>query len=109
MPGVGVSLDALSTNTAQLPAIDIAQAGSVIGTNSADSMRSGIIYGTAAMIDGCWSVTGDSGRGRGSRRHGRVCREHHPLLQGHDTGRPAADSRRPVLDLQKKTVEAGYE
>lgn len=52
MPGVGVSLDALSTNTAQLPAIDIAQAGSVIGTNSADSMRSGIIYGTAAMIDG---------------------------------------------------------
>ena len=24
----------------------------IIGTNSADSMRSGIIYGTAAMIDG---------------------------------------------------------
>ena len=52
MPGVGVSLDALSSNTAQLPFIDIAQAGNVIGTNSADSMRSGIIYGTAAMIDG---------------------------------------------------------
>ena len=52
MPGIGVSLDALSSNTAQLPFIDIAQAGNVIGTNSADSMRSGIIYGTAAMIDG---------------------------------------------------------
>ncbi len=52
MPGIGVSLDALSSHTAQLPFIDIAQAGNVIGTNSADSMRSGIIYGTAAMIDG---------------------------------------------------------
>lgn len=52
MPGIGVSLNALSANTAQLPFIDISQAGNVIGTNSADSMRSGIIYGTAAMIDG---------------------------------------------------------
>lgn len=52
MPGIGVSLDALSSSAAQLPFIDIAQAGNVIGTNSADSMRSGIIYGTAAMLDG---------------------------------------------------------
>ncbi len=52
MPGIGVSLDALSSNTAQLPFIDIAKAGTVIGTNSVDSMRSGIIYGSAAMIDG---------------------------------------------------------
>lgn len=52
MPGIGVSLNALSSHTAQLPFIDIAQAGSVIGTNSVDSMRSGIIYGTAAMLDG---------------------------------------------------------
>ena len=36
----------------QLPFIDIAQAGNVIGTNSVDSMRSGIIYGSAAMLDG---------------------------------------------------------
>ncbi|MBE6935295.1 MAG: type III pantothenate kinase [Ruminococcaceae bacterium] len=52
MPGIGVSLNALSSHTAQLPFIDIAQAGNVIGTNSVDSMRSGIIYGTAAMLDG---------------------------------------------------------
>ena len=52
MPGIGVSLDALSSNTAQLPFIDIAKAGNVIGTNSVDSMRSGIIYGSAAMVDG---------------------------------------------------------
>ena len=52
MPGIGVSLDALSSNTAQLPFIDIAKAGNVIGTNSVDSMRSGILYGSAAMLDG---------------------------------------------------------
>lgn len=52
LPGIRVSLDALSSNAAQLPFIDIAKPDSVIGTNSVDSMRSGIVYGSASMIDG---------------------------------------------------------
>lgn len=51
-PGVSTSLNALSQNTAQLPFIDIEKPKKVVGTNSIDCMRSGIIYGTAAMIDG---------------------------------------------------------
>lgn len=51
-PGVTTSLNALSQNTAQLPFIDIEKPKKVVGTNSIDSMRSGIVYGTAAMIDG---------------------------------------------------------
>lgn len=52
LPGVMISLEALSANTAQLPHIDFAECGDVIGKNSPDSMRSGIVYGTASMIDG---------------------------------------------------------
>lgn len=52
MPGVNISLDALAGRTAQLPHIGIEGNPPVIGTNTVDSMRSGIIYGTACMIDG---------------------------------------------------------
>jgi len=52
LPGVNISLDALSKRTAQLPHIEFEDAHAVIGTNSIDSMRSGIVFGTASMIDG---------------------------------------------------------
>ena len=52
-PGLRVSLDTLSSNTAQLPYIDLEQPGPVIAKNTIDSMRSGILYGTASMMDGC--------------------------------------------------------
>lgn len=52
LPGVNLSLEALSRGTATLPHIDFAETAAVIGKNSPDSMRSGILYGTASMIDG---------------------------------------------------------
>jgi len=51
-PGVMVSLDALTSRTAQLPGISLEDPGNVIGKNTVDCMRSGMIYGTASMIDG---------------------------------------------------------
>lgn len=52
-PGVQVSLHALSTATAQLPHIDPdAFHDVIIGTNTIDSMRSGVILGNASMMDG---------------------------------------------------------
>mgnify|MGYP004463713311 CR=1 FL=1 len=50
--GVRLTLKALSDNTAQLPAISIDAPHSVIGTNTVDSMRAGLVYGAAAMLDG---------------------------------------------------------
>lgn len=50
--GVRLTLKALTENTAQLPAIDISAPKSVICSNTIDCMRSGLIFGTAAMIDG---------------------------------------------------------
>lgn len=50
--GVKLTLKALTQNTAQLPSIDIQAPSSVIGTNTTDCMRSGLIFGSAAMLDG---------------------------------------------------------
>ena len=52
IPGVRVSLDALTSRAAQLPGISLDKPKQVIGKNTIDCMRSGMIYGTASMIDG---------------------------------------------------------
>jgi type III pantothenate kinase len=53
MPGMNISLTALSNVCAQLPAISLEAPKRIVGKNTVDSMRSGIIFGTAAMLDGC--------------------------------------------------------
>lgn len=52
LPGVGVSLDALTSRTAQLPSISLEAPEKVIGKDTVNCMRSGIMYGAASMIDG---------------------------------------------------------
>ena len=52
VPGVVLSLSALSGNTAQLPAVMLEAPEHCIGTNTVDCMRSGILYGSAACLDG---------------------------------------------------------
>lgn len=51
-PGVYLSLDALSEHTAQLPDISLQHPKNLIGKNTEDCMRNGIVYGTAGMLDG---------------------------------------------------------
>lgn len=50
--GVKLTLKALTENTAQLTSIPIEAPQSVIGRNTVECMQSGLVYGTAAMIDG---------------------------------------------------------
>lgn len=52
LPGLRISLDTLSSKTAQLPSISLDIPKKVIGKNTIDCMRSGIMYGSAGMIDG---------------------------------------------------------
>ena len=52
IPGVMVSLDALARRTAQLPMVSLEAPKNVIGKNTADCMRSGIVFGSASMVDG---------------------------------------------------------
>ena len=52
MPGVGLSLGALTQGTALLPTGEIAPPQKTIATNTIDSMKSGIIFGSAGALDG---------------------------------------------------------
>ena len=51
-PGVRISADALTTRAALLPGINLDEPKRAIGRNTIDCMRSGIMYGNAAMLDG---------------------------------------------------------
>ena len=52
MPGVKISLDALTDRTALLPGLQLDQPKKAIGRNTIDCMRSGIMMGAACTIDG---------------------------------------------------------
>lgn len=52
IPGMRVSVDALSACAAQLPFINIEAPEKLIGTDTANRIQSGLIYGSAAMLDG---------------------------------------------------------
>ncbi|MBR2742494.1 MAG: type III pantothenate kinase [Clostridia bacterium] len=52
MPGLRLSLNALSSNTSQLPKVSIEAPESCIGRNTVDCMKSGSIFGAASMMDG---------------------------------------------------------
>ena len=52
IPGIRVSLESLTKETAQLPKISLEKPKKVIGTNTIECMKSGMIYGTAACVEG---------------------------------------------------------
>jgi type III pantothenate kinase len=51
-PGVEISLEALSDRAAALPRIDLVEPRSLVGKSTVDAIRSGMIFGYAAMVDG---------------------------------------------------------
>ncbi|MFW2367181.1 MAG: type III pantothenate kinase [Desulforhopalus sp.] len=53
LPGIAISLEALANKTAKLPQIDVSESPqSIIGKSTVHAMKSGILYGYGAMIDG---------------------------------------------------------
>ena len=52
MPGMMISLNAMVSGTSQLPKISLDPPKKLVGTNTVDCMKSGILYGTAACMDG---------------------------------------------------------
>jgi len=51
-PGVEISLEALTERAAALPKIDLTEPRGLIGKTTVDAIRSGVLYGFAAMVDG---------------------------------------------------------
>ncbi len=52
MPGVGLSVRTLAKGTSQLPSVSVETPDNLIGKNTVDCMKSGIVYGNACAIDG---------------------------------------------------------
>ncbi|MGN1014906.1 MAG: type III pantothenate kinase [Butyricicoccus sp.] len=51
-PGVRLSLEALREQAAQLPSVTLDRTPSLIGKNTQDAIRSGVLCGAASMVDG---------------------------------------------------------
>src|SRR4051812_33082095 len=51
-PGIGISAEALFSRTARLPRVDIRKTTRVIGTNTVNSVQSGLYYGYTGLVDG---------------------------------------------------------
>lgn len=51
-PGLDISLEALATRTALLPKIELKEPPELLGRDTANSIRAGLVYGCAALCDG---------------------------------------------------------
>jgi type III pantothenate kinase len=51
-PGVEISMEALTSRAAAIPRIDLTAPRSLIGKSTVEAIRSGVIYGFAAQVDG---------------------------------------------------------
>jgi type III pantothenate kinase len=66
LPGISISLEALATRTAKLPHIDVSEPPEqIIGKNTTQAMKSGILYGFGSMIDGLIEILGQEMAGNG--------------------------------------------
>jgi type III pantothenate kinase len=51
-PGLGISADALFERTARLPRVDVRKPPRIIGSNTVNSVQSGLFYGYLGLVDG---------------------------------------------------------
>lgn len=51
-PGLEISLEALATRTALLPKVELKEPPELLGRDTANSIRSGLLYGCVALCDG---------------------------------------------------------
>ena len=75
MPGIGIAAEALFQRTAKLPRVEIREPDRVIGTNTINSIQSGLFYGAVDAVDGMLD---------------RLCAVLGKQTRGHRDGRPGA-------------------
>ena len=71
-PGAEISIDALYERAAKLPKVELAAPRSVIGKSTVEAIRSGIVYGFAAQVEGIvHRLRAELGRGHDGDRDRR--------------------------------------
>ena len=81
-PGVEISLDALTSQAAAIPKVDLTPPRALVGKSTVEAIRAGVIFGFAAQVDGMLAAAA-RGAGRFARgdRHGRPRGGDRPLLR----------------------------
>ena len=98
-PGVEISMEALTSRAAAIPKIDLTAPRALIGKSTVEAIRSGVIYGFAAQVDGIVAPAA-RGAGRGDRgdRHRRPRERDRAVLRARSTTSTSC-SRSPGLRL----------
>lgn len=111
-PGIETSLDALTARAARLVKIDLIAPPRAIGKSTAESMRSGIVYGTVAMVDGVVErMKNELGPGTIVLATGGLASLVCPLSEQIDENHPllTLEGLRMVHELNSRRVEAAGE
>lgn len=79
-PGLVTSMSALFGKTAKLPKVGLDAPGTAIGKNTMDSIKAGVIYGNAGLVDSLveriWQELGTETRVVATGGHAQVIAEH---------------------------------
>ncbi len=118
-PGLDISLEALATKTALLPKVELREPPELLGRDTANSIRSGLIYGCAALCDGliaqlkaCYAKTATViATGGGAEVIVRHCRQidhvqPHLILEGLHLLASADAARRSSTSRSKVRIKA---
>jgi type III pantothenate kinase len=83
-PGLVTSMEALFGRTAKLPKVGLEAPGTSIGRNTMESIRAGVIYGNAGLVDrlveGIWQDLGTKSAVIATGGHAEVIAEHSRTL-----------------------------
>ena len=105
LPGVRVSLDALTARASQLSGISIEEPKRLIGRNTVDCMKSGILYGKRGGSGRhCGQDRRVSGTGCNRDRYRRNVKKDHSSLQKRNDLGCGSSSEGTSCDLRKKQI-----
>ena len=117
-PGMGISLDALTNHGALLSSVDMKAPKKVISSNTSDCIRSGIMFGTACMLDGMVDMFNEECKTERQtvpdrRRNHRYILRHETIILPPDAalprlyGKRGRDRKRYGEDPQCRTERSG--
>ena len=85
-PGVEISMEALTTRAAAIPKIDLTPPRALIGKGTVEAIRSGVIFGFAAQVDGIVArLRAELGEGTPALATGGLAASHRPVLRRRST------------------------
>ena len=104
-PGVEISMEALTSRAAAIPKIDLTPPRALIGKSTVEAIRSGVIYGFAAQVDGMLErLREELGEETAAIATGGLAQRDRPVLRADRRRRPAAHAHRPARLIHERNL-----